>query len=165
MNINIEENMIYKLNEAKYNLERMIEEQERFNITRFEYAFSSFTASIRSVLQFAHKYDSKKYDLTIEGLKYKKYFTEIRNTNIHERPVKSSKMGRVTIPASITVTTGRNTKTPNAPKIEENTLVQENYFIGEGQMDNSELGFYSLIELSQKYVEEIESFIMDFLKR
>lgn len=163
MKINIEENMNYKLNEAKYNLERMIEEQERFDITRFEYAFSSFTASIRSVLQFAHKYDSKKYDLTIEGLKYKKYFTQIRNTNIHERPVKSSKMGRVTIPVSITVTTNGDIISPSSPKIEEQTLVQEDYFIGEGQMDDSELGFYSLIELSQKYVEEIESFITDFL--
>lgn len=158
--------MNYKLNEAKHYLNEMRIKQSSGTKEEFTYAFSSFLSSVRSVTQYALEYNKQVYDSLISNLKYKGVFTDLRNENIHAKPVRISNAGQSSITVSITVTNGEN----EVDSLEEDEdkeaidpfLKNEYYYIFEGQFDTPEYRDKTLIALASLYVDEVEKYISDF---
>lgn len=167
---NITEIMHFKLNEADFFLDHMIEEETNNNKLHFEYYFSAFTSSLRSVLQYAHKKNPRKHDSLVSNVTLKDYFKDIRDGNIHSKPIETSRLGRAEV--GITITVGARMDKENPKETTEGSkeeTQQDNddlasvryYYIAENQLEK-----YiddSLVELCEKYVEEVEEFIANFI--
>ncbi|PIJ97850.1 hypothetical protein [Lysinibacillus sphaericus] len=156
--------MINKLNEAKYYLGTMDTTQKKGEKDEFTFAFRSFLASVRSVTQYAYKHNQHVYDSLVHDLEYKIIFTDLRNEDIHERPVSTSKAARHHVSFLVTVPDSEN----NSLKVdsEKNTIFPkvEYYYVFKGQFDNPKYRDKTLIELASLYVKEVEKFITDFEK-
>ncbi|HBJ00296.1 MAG TPA: hypothetical protein DDY89_04355 [Lysinibacillus sp.] len=174
----LENSMQFKLNEAEFFFGNMREHEQDDDKLYFRYYLSAFVSSLRSVLQYAYEYDSKKYEKLVTNLKYKKYFTGIRNENIHQKPVNVSKVKSIELrsmvviePKSIvyTLDEGQLKKMPIEDLIESFEIQksseppdQKDYLIGENQME-----YFiddSLLDICKKYIEEIEKFVQEFSK-
>ncbi|RDV27666.1 hypothetical protein [Lysinibacillus capsici] len=160
------DDMREKLDEAKYNLKNMENSQATGTKQEFTYAFSSFLTSIRIVTQYALEHKKQAYDSLISNLKYKGVFTDLRNENIHAKPVRTSNAGQNFLTVSITVSNGES----EADTLEEDEDTEEigpfskneYYYIFEGQFDTPEYRDKTLVALASLYVDEVEKFISDF---
>lgn len=168
-----------KLEEAKYFYSRMIEEQE--NIRAFKYYLSAFLSSARSVLQYAEREAKKKpggkkwYDNYISNNPILKFFKHKRDINIHVKPVQPSAHIDVEIieplhiseSVSITVTDEKGnikhqfrSEKPK-PAITKPTMVKVMYKYRFKDWKGNE----DVLELCQKYIEELEKIVKDGIKR
>ncbi|MGE8036914.1 hypothetical protein [Lysinibacillus sp. NPDC093692] len=154
--------MNYKLKEAKYYLNDMRIKQSTGTKEEFTYAFSSFLTSIRSVTQYAFDYKQQAYDTLISSLKFKGVFTDLRNENIHAKPVGTSNAGQSSIPIVLTVSNGESEVDSLEKDEKESSPLNEYYYIFEGQFDTPEFRDKTLIELASLYINEVEKFISDY---
>ncbi|MGE7020404.1 hypothetical protein [Solibacillus cecembensis] len=153
-----------KLDEAKYYLKNMEISQTSGTKQEFTYAFSSFLTSIRSVTQYAYDHKKQAYNSLISNLKYKDVFTNLRNENIHAKPVKTSNAGQSDLVGVITITTYESDADALEEVKEESNAspINEYFHIFEGQYDRPEYRDKTLIDLAGLYINEVEKFINDF---
>jgi hypothetical protein len=169
-----------KLNEATYFHRRMAD--ERLSGDPFLYNLSAFLSASRSVLQYAHreantkKGGSKWYSSQIQARPVLQFFRDKRDVNIHQEPVVPTKHAYVKVPATLHLSgslevrqfdsngilweTRRLEGVPRSPVESAPVEVAVAY-----TKFSDWSGPEDLMELCQKYLDELGSLVEDGISR
>ena len=151
-------NQEVKLNEAKFFYSEMQSKQQVNELEGFKYYLSAFSSAARSILQYACD-DAKDrgkqivYDNLVNGKSAIKYFKDVRDTNIHERPVSTVAHGYADIPVSLVV---RGADDAELSELEEEIAVAVSGYTYHFEDEEN------VLEKSEAYLSELEVFIADF---
>jgi hypothetical protein len=169
-----------KLEEARYFYSRM--QAEVNDPKAYQYNLSAFLSAARSVLQYAEKEAKNKsggqawYNTRISNSSILPFFKDKRDVNIHTEPVKPRKDYQVSMTATVHLSSSlsvklkdekgnvidqryiKEAKPPHEPPT-ASTSVEVRYRFSDWS------GSEDVIELSQKYLDELEDVVDDGVKR
>ncbi|SFL99378.1 hypothetical protein [Halanaerobium salsuginis] len=169
-----------KLSEAKYFYKGMVESLKQHNSEQFSYNLSAFLSSSRSILQYSYKKAKginmlNVYEELVSDNPILSFFKDKRNVNIHERPI-----NHITgITVSDTISVSASIESIKWVKYDENgNVIEEKESFNKKKKKPSDIsskkdkddakveyifkdwtGDEDIIELSQKYINELEEFI------
>ncbi|MFW5795102.1 MAG: hypothetical protein ACOCV1_06420 [Bacillota bacterium] len=168
-----------KLKEAKYFFNKMKNSYIDDNFKEFKFNLSAFLSSARSILQYTYKKAKRKsmlakYNNLVSGNPILSFFKDKRNLNIHEEPIKPTKQVNVDVIAKITVSESVTLKKYNKKgelieTIKNKTNEDNSKTNNESSSPKTSIkyifndwsGNEDIIELSKKYINELNLFIND----
>lgn len=153
-----------KLQEAKYFYDQMLTKSLEGNLTELQFAVSSFINAGRSVLQYTHTdsiNNTEKitiYNEMVSGNQTLRLFKELRDTNIHSKPVETIRIANNYQEAFLFIRTPETTEEELESYQNEKETVngvrdEVKYYFDDS--DDQE----DILTLAQKYVHELEQFI------
>ena len=165
-----------KLNEAKYFYSRIVEEEEE-NWDIFTYNLSAFLSAARSVLQYALSEAKTKtngqawYENYISARDILKFFRDKRDINIHTKPIRAQ--AQQTLKETVSLLTSylitvkdkygniiqESSSDDPEPEPKESEVSKIKYIFDD--WDGSE----DVPELCQRYLQELESIIIDGVRK
>lgn len=154
-----------KLKEAEHFYLEMLRESQAEEYERFRYALSAFVNAARNVLQYTFK-DAERagrisdYNSLIAGNKIMKFFKNIRDINIHEKPIGTKREVSNFLPMTMVVRTSEIsdedlaelTKVSRVQE-EKGTLTETRYRFDDWK------GPEDVLELSDKYLGHLRVFM------
>ena len=170
-----------KLDEAKYFYSQMVATFD--DRQAFTHNLSAFLSAARSVLQYALEEAGKKtggqrwYDRQMSASRILKEFKDKRDVNIHKQPVSPTKNISVTMTATIGIKASASVivrdangnikyqSPPETPTPEKKTVPKQAPEIKERYIFSDWSGPEGIMELCQKYLDELEYFVEDGIKQ
>lgn len=148
--------------ESKYFLDKMNSYEEVGKVDEFQFMLSAFLSSSRSVLQYLHKYRKRWYLKHIGDVKFKQFFKDKRDENIHNHPVSTTHTGSADALSTIVV----NRKDSNSEAdylefdVEIRDVVEHDYKFYFSDTDHSQ----TINVLSAIYLGQIEGILVKLTK-
>ena len=152
--------MKYKEKEARYFLERMEENEANTNKEHFLFNYSAFVHATRTILQYAYKFNKKLYEDLVCEIKYKNLFKNIRDINIHKKPISTVVTTSSDLNASMTISS-----TNRSAKKAEKTDINYNKPMFYYCFPNTKYKYESINLIAKKHIKEINNFIDKFNNR
>jgi len=160
-----------KIDEARHFLSEMI--KHKMDQKLFEFNLSACLSASRSVMQYALEEvqsngNQKWYDSYITKSTYVKYFKDKRDINIHKKPLNTKKRHELSISTTFSVSVeytvmDKNgniiSQSPELNQIDANSINPQNISYDFNYTFDDWNGHENVIELIEKYLNEIELFI------
>lgn len=164
-----------KLEEAKHFYNEMLNNKEDQKL--FEFNLSACTSAARSILQYALEEvklngNQSWFDKSVNFSSYIKYFKDKRDINIHREPVKTKVRHGLSVVLTLSTSVsfevmdkdGKIISQSSKPTIPEKENSRSNISHSTRYIFDDWNGNEDAIELSQKYLNELEAFIKEGIR-
>lgn len=160
-----------KQKEAKFFYDKMVEARNIGNYEHLKHYISAFVNAARTIQQFTHK-DAEmcgkenEYQELVRGNAVFQFFRRIRNDNIHEKLIETSRIGSSSMSGRLIV---------NTPETSEEQLATFQKEAKEKELAEikTEIHYYfeewdgpeDVFTLAEKYLDQLDDFILDAERR
>lgn len=154
-----------KLEEAQHQYNEMLRQYEAKDYQKFKFALSAFVNAGRSILQYTHKKADlcrkvSVYNRLIKGDEIIKYFKDIRDINIHAKPISTKRETSNSLASMLIVRTPDMSDDELAELIKQSNEVETIETVAEIRyMFDNWPGTEDVLELSDQYLKRLETFI------